>query len=285
MKKGFKLGLHLDRLEVCYIASSEIVDGLENTKFWVRDGYRLRLLENESDNVESVLKVDVVDPESETGYKDYARIRVGNRFEKDTDSFRYCWLRLENSVLYQPPHELSYIYWIEEDMGLEFNNFSDIELAMDSNQNFFKRVKSAVRDKELTPIVLGKAYPETGEIIPSLKYLHTGDRVRYRTDTLIVKSQDNTLALELYDKGREIEESGKDYIRESFGGSSGLFRAEVKLRNRALQDFCRKYGTTQEDIYRSITDKGILFELWLFYSDKLLRFVDGSRRKVSLLQL
>jgi hypothetical protein len=123
------------------------------------------------------------------------------------------------------------------------------------------------------------------ERIKKLLYIHTGDRLRYRTDTLSLKSANGEIALEIYNKGEEIEESEKYYIRECFGlASGGLYRLEVKIRNRAFEDFCSSQGLTQYDIYNRLLDSEILFDIWLFYCNKLLRFKE-KRTQVSLVQL
>lgn len=280
--KGKRYNLNIDRLEICYEAPKEVIDNLEDTLSWERDGYRLK--EHSRDKLETVLKIEVVTPSQ--GWEVFAWLRIGNRFEKEEDISRYCWISLENRALYTKGKaygELPYLYWIEEDLGLKFHNITDIELAFDSNVNWFRRVRAAIREEELTPIVLGKAYPDKEEIITKLLYIHTGNRIRYKTDTLVVKGGE--ISLKLYDKGKEIEESGKDYIRECFGlRSGGLFRAEVKANNTAISDYCSSYGCSQYDIYMRLIDKGLLFELWLYFANKLIRFKD-KRTLVSIVQL
>jgi hypothetical protein len=277
--KGRRYALNIDRLEICYTAPSEVVDGLEDTTFWKREGYRL--LEASRDKIEVVFQIEVVTPREEVEWEPFAWLRIGNRFEKEEDTTRYCWISIENKALYSG--ELTYLHYIADDLGLEFHNITDIEIALDSNVNWFRRVKSAIRTEELTPIVLGKAYPDKGELISKILYIHTGDRLRYRTDTLSLKGGD--MSLKLYDKGREIEESGKAYIRESFGlRSGGLYRAEVKANNRAISDYCSSYGISQYDIYMRLLDRSLLFELWLYFANKLLRFKE-KRTLVSVAQL
>lgn len=281
--KGKRYKLNIDRLEVCYKAPRELMDSLEDTRSWEREGYRLQ--EFSRDRIETVLKIEVYVPGG--GLEVFAWLRIGNKFESEEDTFRYCWITLENKALYTKGKEygeLPYLYWIEEDLGLEFNNISYLELALDSNVNWFRRVRAAIRTKELTPIVLGRAYKDMKERIKKLLYLHTADRIRYRTGTLSLKSANGEVALEVYDKGEEIEESGKHYIRDCFGLPGGLYRLEVKVRNRAFEDFCKAYGLTRYDIYMRLLDKSLLFELWLFFCDKLLRFKEG-REKLSLVQL
>lgn len=281
--RGRRYKLNIDRLEVCYKAPRELMDSLEDTRSWEREGYRLQ--EFSRDRIETVLKIEVYVPGG--GLEVFAWLRIGNKFESEEDTFRYCWITLENKALYTKGKEygeLPYLYWIEEDLGLEFNNISYLELALDSNVNWFRRVRAAIRTKELTPIVLGRAYKDMKERIKKLLYLHTADRIRYRTGTLSLKSANGEVALEVYDKGEEIEESGKHYIRDCFGLPGGLYRLEVKVRNRAFTDFCKAYGLTRYDIYMRLLDKSLLFELWLFFCDKLLRFKEG-REKLSLVQL
>lgn len=284
--KGKRYKLNIDRLELCYTAPREVIDSLEETTSWDREGYRLQ--EVSRDRIETTFKIEVIAPGTESGWSVYAWLRIGNRFEKEEDTFRYCWIALDNRALYTPGKdygELPYIYWIEEDLGLKFNNISYLEIALDSNVNWFRRVRAAIRNEALVPVVLGKAYPDMRKRINKLLYMHTGDRIRYRTDTLSLKSANGEIALEIYDKGEEIEESGKQYIRECFGlPSGGLFRLEVKVRNRALEDFCSSYGLTQYDIYMKLLDRSLLFELWLYYCNKLLRFKD-KRNQVSIMQL
>ena len=283
--KGRRYKLNIDRIEVCYKAPREVMDGLEDTLSWEREGYRL--LEFSRDRIETIFKIEILTPGEEAAWEVFAWLRIGNRFEKEDDTFRYCWITLENKALYRKGKdygELPYLYWIGDDLGLEFNNISYLELALDSNVNWFRRVRAAIRTEELTPIVLGKAYKDMKENIKRLLYLHTGDRKRYRTNTISLKSANGDAALEIYNKGEEIKESGKYYIRECFGLASELFRLEVKVRNKAFEDFCSSYGLTQYDIYMRLLDRSILFELWLYYCNRLFRFRE-KRSQVSLVQL
>jgi hypothetical protein len=117
--KGKRYKLNIDRLEVCYTAPREVIDSLEDTTFWEREGYRLQ--ESSRDRLETIFKVEVVTPEKEQAWEVFAWLRIGNRFEKKEDTFRYCWISLDNRALYTPGRdygELPYLYWIEEDLGL-----------------------------------------------------------------------------------------------------------------------------------------------------------------------
>ena len=56
--KGKRYKLNIDRLEVCYTASREVIDYLEDTTFWEREGYRLQ--EVSRDRIETTFKVEVL---------------------------------------------------------------------------------------------------------------------------------------------------------------------------------------------------------------------------------
>lgn len=283
--KGRRYHFNIDRLEVCYTASREVMDSLEDTAFWEREGYRLQ--EFSRDRIETTLRIDTLVPGADGRWEVFAWLRIGNRFEREEDATRFCWIRLENKALYTKGKEygeLAYLYWIADDLGLQFNNITYLELALDSSVNMFRRVRSALRTEGMVPIILGKAYPKMREEINKLLYIHTGDRMRYRSSTILLKSANDDMSLQIYDKAKEIEESGKEYIRECFGLPGSLFRMEVRLRNCALADYCTSIGCTQYDVYMRLLDGSFLFDLWLHQCDKLMRFRE-KRSKVSLVQL
>lgn len=218
----------------------------------------------------------------------FGTIKIGSTFEDEESPFRYVWIKIDNRVLYTPLYPsvsvLSYLYFIAEDLSLIYNNITRLDIAVDSNVNYPVRLKKAVRDMSLTPVVLGKAYTEPKEIIRKLLYIHTADRIRYRTDNISLSSSDKDEALCLYNKSEEIKESGKDYIAEWDRITGTIYRAEIRLKRAAIKEFLNNRGLTFEDLYLSIQDKERLLELFLFFSDRLVRFRRG-RETINLLQL
>lgn len=278
--------LNIDRLEVCYTASVPVVEELIDTAYMERSGYRI--IAQESENNETILQVDIVAPEGGPVWMSFASIKIGSTFETEDSPFRYVWIRVDNRVLYTPLYPsspvLSYLFYIAEDLSLIYNNITRLDIAVDSGTNYPVRIKKAVRDMSLTPVVLGKAYPEPKEIIGKLLYIHTGDRIRYRTDNITLSSADKDEALCVYNKTEEIKESGKDYIAEWDGIKGTIYRAEVRLKRAALKDYLNSKGLTFEELYLNILNKERLLDLFLFYSDRLIRFRRG-RDTINLLQL
>ena len=225
--KGIKHRLNIDKLTLCYIAPKSVVNDLENTKEWVCDGFRIDKVDNLESSNETFLKVSILVPYEESEYKEYAVIKIGNTFEKDDDEIRYVWIMIDNKVFYgykNYSNNLSYIYYIADYLKLDFNNITEIHIALNSNINWFSKVKKAIRNLSLMPIILNKKYPKEKEIIDKILYLHTADRKRYRTDTMIIKNAEKDMEIDLYDKTNEIIESNKEYIKDDFGGNTNIFR-------------------------------------------------------------
>ena len=286
--KGIKYRLNIDQLILCYVAQKEIVDDLENTKEWISDGFRIDKIESIEKENETFLKVSILEPQKEDSYKEYAIIKIGNTFEKEDDTKRYVWIMIDNKVFYgykKYSNDLSYIYYIADSLKLEFNNITEIHIALNSNINWFNKVKKAIRNLLLTPIILNKKYPNEKEIIDKILYLHTADRKRYRTDTMIIKNADKDMEIDLYDKSNEISDTNKEYIREDFGIKSNIFRNEVRLKKTALKDYLDYRELKWEDFYMRLIDFDFLFDVYNFFQNKIIRFANRKRETISILEL
>lgn len=286
--KGIKYRLNIDKLTLCYVAQKEIVDDLENTKEWISDGFRIDKLENIETNNETFLKISILEPFKEETYKEYAIIKIGNRFEKEDDNKRYVWITIDNKIFYgykKYSNDLSYIYHIADSLNLEFNNITEIHIALNSNINWFTKVKRAIRNLSLIPIILNKKYSNEKEIIDRVLYLHTADRKRYRTDTMIIKNADKDMEIDLYDKSNEISETNKEYIREDFGVKTNIFRNEVRLKKTALKDYLDYRKLKWEDFYMRLIDFDFLFDVYYFFQNKIIRFSNKKRETISILEL
>lgn len=288
MSKGTKVKINLDKVEVCYVGSKELIDNIEDTKHWDRDHYYLEYEDKENkDKRETILSIYVDDIEN--GKVKFGTLKFGNSFETDNDMIRYCWLRIENRILYNKScisTTISTMYWIQDDLGLEFNNITALDIALDSNISWFRRIKNAIRNKSLIPIVLNRAYPNVGEEeIEPIDFRHKDNRKRYSSNTIYINNSDKDMIFNVYDKGKEIIKSGKLYIRDWFNSQGNINRAEIRLKNKSLNEYCEKYNISQYDIYMRLSDNNKLFDIYYFFSNRLIHFVDSSRNKISFLQL
>ncbi len=290
MSKGIKVKINLDKVEICYVGSKELIDNIEDTKHWVRDHYYLEYEENENkDKRETILSIYVDDFENKEDKVKFGTLKFGNSFETNEDKIRYCWLRIENRILYNKScisTTISTIYWIQDDLGLEFNNITSLDIALDSNICWFKRIKNAIRNKSLIPIVLNKAYPNIGvEEIEPIDFRHKDNRKRYCSNTMYINNSDKDMIFNVYDKGKEIIKSGKMYIRDWFNSKGNIYRAEIRLKNKSLNEFCEKNNISQYDIYMQLSNDSLMFDIYYFFSNRLIHFTDSTRNKISILQL
>lgn len=289
MSKGTKVKMNLDKVEVCFVGRKELIDNIENTQHWERDGYYLEYENSDNkDNRETILSIWIYDDNEESGKIKFGTLKFGNSFESDEDKIRYCWLRVDNKILYNKScmsTTLHSIYFIQDDLGLEFNNMTSVDIAIDSNICWFKRIKSAIRNKDLTPIILNKSYPNMKDLIEPIVYDHRGDRIKYRSNTMYISNSDKDMIFTTYDKGNEILSSGKAYIRDWFDTKGKIFRAEIRLKNKSLNDFCEKNHLTQFDLYMQLFDADLWFDIYYFFSNRIIRFVDAGRNQISFLQL
>ena len=284
-----KLQLNLDKIEVCYTASPEVIEDLKDTRYRELEGFRFFTTEDKGTK-ESHYQIDIQLPNGD-GVLDWVRfgtMKIGSTFDKEEEAPTYIWIRIDNRMLYTPIYPdtptATYIYFIADSLSLIYNNITKVDLAIDGNLNYFSRIKKAVRNMELTPIVLGTAYPEKKEIIKKLLYIHTADRVRYRTGTISISSSEKDFSLSVYNKSEEITESGKDYIKEWTSLNDTIHRVEVRMKRTALKDYLSSKGNTFEDLYCNLFDKETQFALFSYFSDKLLRFRSG-RNIISILEL
>jgi hypothetical protein len=281
--------MNFDKVEVCFVGNKELIDNIENTKHWERDGYYLELENSENkDNRETILSIWIYDYTEESGKIKFGTLKFGNSFETENDNIRYCWLRVDNKILYNKScmsTTIESIYYIQDDLGLEFNNITSIDVAMDSNICWFRRIKSAIRNSELVPVILNKAYPNIGQRIYQFRYDLGENRKRYLEDAIYITNKEKDMQFCTYNKSDEIEESGKYYIKDWFKGNSKIFRAEIRVKNKSLNEFCEKHKISQYDLYIRLYDKSLWFDIYHFFSNRLIRFVDASRNQISFLQL
>ena len=289
MSKGTKFKMNFDKLEICFVGKKELVDSIEDTKHWERDGYYLEFENAENkDNRETILSIWIYDYSEESGKTKFGTLKFGNSFETSDDTIRYCWLKIDNKILYNKScisTTFHSIYYIQDDLGLEFNNITSVDIALDSNVCWFKRIKSAIRNNQLTPIILNKSYSNMKEEIEPVVYDHRGDRIKYRSNTMYISNSDKDMIFSTYDKSKEIISSGKTYIRDWFDSKGKIFRAEIRLKNKSLNDFCDKFNLQQYDLYMRLFDEELWFDIYYFYSNRIIRFVDSSRNQLSFLQL
>jgi hypothetical protein len=75
------------------------------------------------------------------------------------------------------------------------------------------------------------------------------------------------------------------YIRDWFNTKGNIYRAEIRIKNKSLNEYCEKNNLSQYDIYMQLSNDELLFDIYCFFTYRLIHFVDGARNKISFLQL
>lgn len=285
-----KYAINIDKAEFCYTAPSDKVEELKNTQYHERDGFRILGMDADS-KTETFLQVEVLfdkDNDTQPEWMKFATLKIGSTFEDADSPTKFVWMRICNEALYTKIYPdksiLPFAYFIADELGLTFNNITKMDIALDVSYNSFDRIKKAIRNLDYTPIILGKSHTNPKEIIDRVLYIHTADRIRYRTQSLVISTKEKDLSLCVYNKGEEIRQNGKSYISEWDGIGSNIYRNEVRLKRASIADYLHHKGMKFEGLYLMLTEKETLFDMFLYFSNKVIRFRHG-RKSLSLLEL
>ena len=268
----------IDELKLCYVTSEERLRQLKETKIGEHItlcGYRMHRIAN--DRFEYFFDV------SARG-KNVAQLRFGFYTDKD-DGYPYVYLKVLNKTLYNPT-EFHKILQIPDTLGLEFNNFTAIDLALDMSLNIPSIIKKMMRSKDITTIINGKAVKDRKQILEGVCFEYSTSLDRLNNPTVTVKqkkaihNKNCGVVVQAYNKKAEIEtlESEKQYILDFYGDPKRLYRLEVRLRYQEIKDYLLMRRT--EGTPSLLFDQGVLMDMFLYHLASVIRFTKG-RAKIS----
>ena len=181
----------------------------------------------------------IMDMEGEIG-----QLKFGLYSEATNCATSYVFLKIQNMVLYDP-ERLARILTLPDEMGMEFNNYTQIDLAFDTRVNVPSLIKRLLRDKTITTIINGKAIKDRKKVQDGVcfEYSTSLDRLKHPSITFkqrkAVNNKNEGITVQAYDKKSEIDNhSGKQYILEYYGHPKQLYRLEVRLPYQELKDYC-----------------------------------------------
>lgn len=144
-----------------------------------------------------------------------------------------------------------YFDYIASDLGLEYNNCTRVDIALDTNINVLARVKKNIRNHEGLDMYLCRhKVANADEKIQGHGeyYASTRKRLIKHPGIIIEHTKDEGTLLRIYDKTRELVEHqddkaemyynwlGNDWNREK----DHIYRVKVSIRNEDLKDiFCK----------------------------------------------
>lgn len=271
----------IDELKICYTADKEQLDGFMNVEAGGRfDIPDFRLYRIINDKVRYCY--DVVHKKEKV-----AQLRFG--FYTDTDdSENYVLLKVLNPVLYDRAL-LTKVMGIPDYFGLVCNNYTALDLAIDTHFNVPSFIKKMMRCKEVTTIINGKAIKDRKAVLPELLFEYSSSLDRLRHPSITVKQKkalyhkNEGITVQAYDKHAEvINHSGKQYILDYYGNPLRLYRLEVRLRYQELKDYLKL--TTTPATTDLIFNQPFLLGMFYYHLESVIRFTKG-RRKIQWKQL
>ena len=307
VKKRIKF--NVDKLKECYKQPEGLFDELSqypNNKYLEYDGFKLHIIDNgrdeNNDKPPIRIKANVLLDDGTF---------IGNFvFHASSQFDGKCFFTFSNAALYEQTslvqgekyNHQSDIQYISNVLGLELNNFTEIEVAADVNFNVIAKVQKLVRDYEnFDMIVNGKRVTDEKRKIEGFGEYFSRSRVkRDKYPTLYFSQAKNDgLELKIYDKSKEIIEENpqKQYIIDwDKFGSNKVYRLELTIKNEQYKKWLEHVRTGDAGVMREWGDfersEGLLMlqvykcPLWHYNANRLVYWRHKTTNEVvSLLDL
>lgn len=281
----------IDKLKICYTLSdtSRLHELRENLleRFEVQEwDFHLRRIEGKHfNNVYEIVYIFNKDNNPEDMEEQvFGTLQWGLRSDHDEAFKPYVWLYVDNSQFYlkydySTNGRLMFLGYIEQMLGLVFNNITHLDLALDSSTNYSKALIKLIRDKDYYPIINGSKITERKRLIEDILYIGVGNLERIKEYSLLIQQKKNDLSLNSYNKKREVEnKSKKFYIMDRYKNPNQLHRLEIRINSDVLKDFFIR-NRIEYNPSMFITDDW-LWLLFLTFLNRIIRFQTVKGRKV-----
>ncbi len=302
--KKVKYNFNVDKLRLCYKQPQQLFDllkGYNNGDYINFDGFSLVIIDSgrvqESTKEPSKIKANVI-------LKDGALLGefVFNNSAKYEGK---CFFAFENHSLYKvngydsqgnKHNYMAFVDWVEQQLGLDKNNLTESEIALDVNFNPLPQLQRLIRDTTNYDMIVNSKKVNDDERISGYGEFFERTRTkrkRYPTIYLSQKKADSP-SLKVYDKLAEInEESGKNYIIDwNEFGNSPIWRLEVTVKNQDFREYQQRISTNLEEWGQIDTVVELLgleqFRtlLWVYITDRLVYFRNKhSNEVISLIDI
>lgn len=183
----------------------------------------------------------------------------------------------------------SYPFNVFDDLGLQFNNVTSVEIACDTEENVFSRIQYAVCHPDTYEMVLlGKKVKDPNEVLNGYGEYYQRSRLRRQSQPSIYihpehSKPGNYREMNIYDKARELVQSRpdkKDLVHAWNGMGSKVQRIEIRVENIPFRQYyavaTKKYPDRWEGLEHFFYDLGqheeVRAEMFQYFSDNLLHF-------------
>lgn len=250
-----KWKLNIDKLKICYLQPQNLWDYLQNFKtndFINYDCFSIQIIDDgrgkdeTNDKPRTKIKANVILDDG---------VMLG-KFEFN-NSAKYngkCFFEFDNKALYtvanvyngEKYNHLTTIDFVEQQLNLEKNNITTIEVAMDCNFNIVNTIQKLIKDYgNYTMYVNGNIINDESRKIENYgEYFSRSRKKRERYPTIyLTQARDDSPQIKIYNKRVEInDESGKEYIKEWNNMHGTMYRVEITVKNEDFKKFLEVAG-------------------------------------------
>lgn len=260
MSRKTKWAVSVDKFKVCllqpqstfgYIRDHTSYTTIDGMRVLDEDGYKLVAVEEDDNAMTAAL--DVMDDSGEY-------LRLGT-FQLNGAGSKYqgrAFFSFENSSLYTvfgvtadgaKANWVDMLLPIAEDMGMAFNNVTEVEVALDSTVNVIYRMRKLIKDVDKYDMYLNGRKVEVGTTLKSYGeyYERTREQLSRRPTLYFSQSKDTDMSLRIYDKTTELREHSPEKAARyhdwlGWSDTDRIYRAEVTLHNTNVREFCERQG-------------------------------------------
>ena len=267
--------IQIDELKICYTAETDCLNELmsiDTGSYLEIHGYRFhRIVSDRFRYYYEVWDNDEIVAQLKFGL--YTDLSVTKHF---------VYFKISNHVLYRPS-QLKTILELPTKLNFDFNNYTAIDLAIDSNVNFTSLIKRMIRNKAITTIINGKAVKDRKQVLQgvSFQYSTSLDRLKHASITIkqkkAISNKQHGITIQAYDKKAEVEQnSDKRYILDFYGQPKRLYRLEVRLHYQELKDYFSKANI--EPVIDTMSNQELLRDMFFYHLAAVLRFTKGRKK-------
>ena len=266
----------IDALRLCYVAEPSLLKELGSLNLnscRTIDNYLLYRVPGDRFEFFFIVCLDSNGSRTELGTLKYGRYgATGSNF---------VYYQIRNEVLYDRSL-FNRALLLPDLLGLFFNNFTAVDIAMDFQKNVSSIIKRMMRNEKITTIINGKAMKDRKELINGVTFDYSSSLSRLHCPTITLRqakaarNKTKGVTVQSYDKKAEIEAaSGKQYILDQYGHPRFLFRLEVRLSYQDLQDYFKRIGQPQN--VEALLDPNLLADMYYSNLSSVLRFTKGRK--------
>lgn len=183
----------------------------------------------------------------------------------------------------------SYPFNVFDDLGLQFNNVTSIEIACDTESSVFSRIQYMVSHPDtFEMILLGKKVKDPNEILEGYGEYYQRSRLKKQPRPSIYIRPSNprrgeNREMKVYDKARELLQSRpdkKDLQVAWLGMGEKIQRVEITVQNKPFKWFFDRMTERYPDRWEGLEhffydlggDENLRYMMFEYFSENLLHF-------------